>query len=112
MASKSKKRNILLIAGAVIIIALIVVATTKKKGSGSIKVSAEFPVERTIIESVSANGKIQPEKDIKISPYISGEVVELYVKEGEEVKKCYLLAKTDPEIYITNYEQIEASLQM
>ena len=112
MASKSKKRNILLIAGAVIIIALIVVATTKKKGSGSIKVSAEFPVERTIIESVSANGKIQPEKDIKISPYISGEVVELYVKEGEEVKKGDLLAKIDPEIYITNYEQIEASLQM
>ena len=35
----------------------------------------------------SANGKIQPEVDVKISPYISGEVVELYVKEGDKVAK-------------------------
>ncbi len=110
--AKSKKRNILLIAGAVVIVILLVFAATKKKGSGSIRVSAEFPQERTIIESVSANGKIQPEKDIMISPYISGEVVELYVKEGDIVEKGDLLAKIDPEIYITMYEQIEASLQM
>jgi HlyD family secretion protein len=112
MATKSKKRNLLLIAAAVVIIILVVIAATKKGGSGGTKVSTEFPQERTIIESVSANGKIQPEKDIKISPYISGEVVELYVKEGDEVEKGDLLAKIDPEIYITNYEQIEASLQM
>lgn len=112
MVTKSKKRNLLLIAGAIVIVVLVVIAATKKKGSSTTKVSAEFPVERTIIESVSANGKIQPEKDIKISPYISGEVVELYVKEGDEVKKGDLLAKIDPQIYITNYEQIEASLQM
>ncbi len=112
MATKSKKRNIILIAGAVLIVILIVIAATKKRGAGSIRVSAEFPQERTIIESVSANGKIQPEKDVIISPYISGEVVELYVKEGDKVDKGDLLAKIDPEIYITNYEQIEASLQM
>ncbi len=112
MATKSKKRNLLLIAAAVIIVILVVIAATKKGGSGGTMVSTEFPQERTIVESVSANGKIQPEKDIKISPYISGEVVELYVKEGDEVEKGDLLAKIDPEIYITNYEQIEASLQM
>lgn len=113
MATKSKKRrNLLLIAGAVVIVVLVVFAATKKNSSGSTKVSAEYPQERTIIESVSANGKIQPERDVIISPYISGEVVELLVKEGDKVGKGDLLAKIDPEIYITNYEQIEASLQM
>lgn len=112
MASKSKKRNIILIIGAVIIVLLVVMALTKKKGAHTTNVITESPEKRTLIESVSANGKIQPEQDIIISPYISGEVVELYVKEGDEVKKGDLLAKIDPEIYITTYEQIEASLQM
>lgn len=112
MASKSKKRNIILIISAVVIVLLVVMALSKKKGAHNTNVSAEFPQERTLIESVSANGKIQPEQDIIISPYISGEVVDLYVKEGDEVKKGDLLAKIDPEIYITTYEQIEASLQM
>lgn len=112
MASKSKKRNIILIISAVLIVLLVVLAMSKKKGSSSTKVSAEFPEKRTIVELVSANGKIQPEQDIIISPYISGEVVELYVKEGDKVNEGDLLAKIDPEIYITTYEQIEASLQM
>ena len=45
-----------------------------------------------------------------ISPYISGEVVELYVKEGDEVKEGDLLVKIDPEIYISAYERAEANL--
>ena len=44
-----------------------------------IKVTVELPVKRTIIETVSANGKIQPEKEVKISSDVSGEIVELYV---------------------------------
>ncbi|MCD4696137.1 MAG: efflux RND transporter periplasmic adaptor subunit [Bacteroidales bacterium] len=110
--SISKKNKIFIYGGVILLVMLIILAVTKKKGGDGIKVTTEFPVERTIIETVSANGKIQPEKDIKISPYISGEVVELYVKEGDEVLKGDLLAKIDPEIYKTNYEQIEASLQM
>ena len=110
--SISKKNKIFIFGGVILLVILIILAVTKKKGGNGIKITTEFPVERTIIETVSANGKIQPEKDIKISPYISGEVVELYVKEGDEVLKGDLLAKIDPEIYKTNYEQIEASLQM
>ncbi|MCB2220018.1 MAG: efflux RND transporter periplasmic adaptor subunit [Bacteroidetes bacterium] len=113
MVAKSKKnKRILIWAAAIVVILLVVLAVTKEKGSSGTRVVAELPQKRTIIESVSANGKIQPEKDIKISPYISGEVVDLYVKEGDEVKKGDLLAKIDPEIYKTNYEQIEAGLQM
>ncbi|MCD4731840.1 MAG: efflux RND transporter periplasmic adaptor subunit [Bacteroidales bacterium] len=112
MVTKSKKKKYFIWGGAALIILLLIVAVSQKKGTGETKVITELVKSRTIVESVSANGKIQPEVDVKISPYISGEVVELYVKEGEEVTKGNLLAKIDPEIYISNYERIEASLQM
>ncbi len=112
MVTKSKKKRFFIWGGVALIILLLIVAVSKKKGSGETKVTTEFAKSRTIVENVSANGKIQPEVDVKISPYISGEVVELYVKEGDEVTKGNLLAKIDPEIYISNYERIEASLQM
>ncbi len=112
MISRSKKKKIFIWGGIIIIISILVIAVSQKKGSAEIKVTTELAQSRTIIESVSANGKIQPEVDVKISPYISGEVVDLYVKEGDKVSKGDLLAKIDPEIYISNYERIEASLQM
>ncbi len=112
MVTKAKKKKYIIWAAAALVIILLVIAVTQKKGSGEIKVTTELVKSRTIVESVSANGKIQPEVDVKISPYISGEVVELYVKEGEEVTKGKLLAKIDPEIYISNFERTEASLQM
>jgi HlyD family secretion protein len=112
MVAKSKKKKLLIWGGLAIIVVLVILAVTKKKDGNLVKITTENAISRTIVETVSANGKIQPEKDIKISPYISGEVVELYVKEGDEVSKGDLLAKIDPEIYKTNYEQIEASLQM
>ncbi|MCF8368690.1 MAG: efflux RND transporter periplasmic adaptor subunit [Bacteroidales bacterium] len=112
MVARSNKKKYIIIGSIIVVVLLVILAVTKKKTSHEIDITAELPVKRTIIETVSANGKIQPEKDIKISPYISGEVVNLYVKEGDEVNKGDLLAKIDPEIYKTNYEQIEASLQM
>lgn len=105
------RRNIILVAlGAVVVIVLVVLAMNKGDERSGIKVTAEKVEKRNIIEVVSANGKIQPEKDIKISPYISGEVIELYVKEGDQVKKGDLLAKIDPEIYRANYDRMQAML--
>jgi HlyD family secretion protein len=111
MTRKNSKKKIWIIIAIVAVVALIVIAAVfKGKGSDEIKVSTEKVLKRTIIQTVSSNGKIQPEKDIKISPYISGEVVELYVKEGNQVKKGDLLAKIDPEIYISQFDQSEASV--
>ncbi|MCU0369831.1 MAG: efflux RND transporter periplasmic adaptor subunit [Bacteroidales bacterium] len=107
---KSKRNIILVILGAVVVIVLVILAMNKGDERSGIKVTAEKAEKRSVIESVSANGKIQPEKDIKISPYISGEVIELYVKEGDQVKKGDLLAKIDPEIYRANYDRSEAML--
>jgi len=109
-----KKKKLIWIVGAVVVV-LIVLAVLKGQGvigsEDRIKVITELVENRTIVETVSANGKIQPEKEVKITPYISGEVVELRVKEGDEVKEGDLLAKIDPEIYLSNYERMEASLQ-
>ena len=56
----------------------------KTKG---IKVTAEKVEKRTIVETVNASGKIYPEVEVKLSPDISGEIVELDVAEGDSVKK-------------------------
>ena len=108
--SKTKKKFWIIIGVAVIVVIIVVIAVVKGKNNEGIKVSTEKVTRRTIIQTVSANGKIQPEKDIKISPYISGEVVELKVKEGDQVKIGDLLAKIDPEIYISAYDQSVAYL--
>lgn len=107
----SSKRKLWFVIGAVaLVVVLIVVAINKGQGTSGIKVVTGKVQKRTITETVSANGKIQPAVDIKISPYISGEVIELYVREGDEVKKGDLLAKIDPEIYISSYERAGANL--
>ncbi len=108
---KNKKlKTPLIVLGGLVVVLLIVLAVNKNKSKQGLKIATELAENRTLIESVSANGKIQPEVDIMISPYISGEVVELYVKEGDEVSNGQLLAKIDPEIYISTYERLEAAL--
>lgn len=107
---KSKRNILFIVLGVVVIIVLILLAVKKGEEGNGIKVTTEKVQKRKIIEVVSANGKIQPEKDVKISPYISGEVIELYVKEGDQVKKGDLLAKIDPEIYRANYDRNVAML--
>jgi HlyD family secretion protein len=107
---KSKRNIILVSLGVVVIIVLVILATNKGEERNGIKVTSEKVAKRTIVEFVSANGKIQPEKDIKISPYISGEVIALYVKEGDHVKQGDLLAKIDPEIYRASYDRMLAEV--
>lgn len=52
-----------------------------------------------IIERVTASGKVQPEVEVKISPDVSGEIIALYVEEGDSVKKGQLLLKIRPDNY-------------
>lgn len=95
--SKSLKW-ILLIVGIIAVVFLIM----KMKGSGSSteKVAVEKAVKRTIIESVSTSGKIYPETEIKVSPDFSGQVTELRVAEGDNVKKGQILARINNRINI------------
>jgi len=76
----------------------------------SVKVAVEKPIKRTIVETITANGKVQPVKEVKISPDVSGEIVELTVKEGDKVNKGDLLVKIKPDSYISGMERAEAAL--
>ncbi|HLC83133.1 MAG TPA: efflux RND transporter periplasmic adaptor subunit [Bacteroidia bacterium] len=93
-------------------LALIIFVVMLKNCSGdkSVKVAVEKAAKRNIMESVSANGKIQPEVEVKISSDVSGEIVELFVKEGDQVKKGDLLCKINPLIYESNSSRMVATL--
>jgi HlyD family secretion protein len=108
----SKRNRRILIA----VIALIVIVLVVGKKAGWIgaeeltKVSVQDVRIRDITEYVSASGKIQPEKEIIIAPDASGEIVGLFVKEGDSVKKGDLLLKINPDIYQSTVEKVSASL--
>jgi HlyD family secretion protein len=62
------------------------------------------------VETVSASGKIQPEVEVKISPDVPGEIIALYVKEGDSVKKGQLLLKIQPENYVSVVDRFRAGV--
>ena len=107
------KKKIIWILIIFVVVALIVGIIAKKKGligkAEETKVATEKVTNRTIVEVVSANGKIAPEFEVKLSPDVSGEVIELYVKEGDLIKTGQLLAKINPEIYLSNYDRTIAA---
>jgi len=80
----------------VLLVGFKLVAGNKDEG---LKVSIEKASRRTIIETVNASGKVYPEVEVKISPDISGEIVELNVEEGDSVKKGQVLARIFADIY-------------
>lgn len=108
--SKSNNKKWIIGIAALLVVLVIVMIVAKKRNQHQVEVTTENASVRSIVETVVANGKIQPALDVMISPYISGEVVELFVKEGEYVFKGDRLARIDPTIYISNFEQVEASL--
>ena len=75
-----------------------------------IKVSTEKAAKRTIIETVNASGKVYPEVEVKVSPDISGEIVELSIEEGDSVRKGQVLAKIYADIYLTQRDQVVAGV--
>lgn len=98
------------IIGVCISILLIVIIYKVVKGDEAKEVITEKATKRNIIETVSANGKIQPEAELKITSDVSGEVVEMYVKEGEQVKKGQLLCRIKPDIYESAFERVNATV--
>jgi HlyD family secretion protein len=109
-----KSKKLLLIIGTVAVVLIIVLALGKKQGwfgnDGYVKVAVEKGISREIVEIITANGKIQPETEVAISPDVSGEIVDLVIKEGDEVKKGQYLLKIKPEAYQMARNRAEASL--
>jgi HlyD family secretion protein len=109
------KNNRLIVILAVLVVVLIGgYALAKKKGwlgkpTGT-EVTAATAGPATIVEKVSASGKVQPETEVKISPDVSGEIIELYVQEGDSVKKGQLLLRIRPDNYLAMVSQQSAAV--
>ena len=109
-----KSKKLLLIIGIIAVVLIVVLVIGKKQGwfgnEGYLKVAIEKGIDREIVEIITANGKIQPETEVAISPDVSGEIVDLIVKEGDEVVKGQYLLKIKPEAYQMARNRAEASL--
>lgn len=111
---KKKSNKFLPYIIALVVILIVVLVAGKKQGwfgkQYEINVATKVVESKTITELITANGKIQPETEIKISPDVSGEIIELNIDEGDEVKKGQLLVVIKPDIYIQSYNRAQASL--
>jgi HlyD family secretion protein len=107
---RTRRRNIIL----VIVILFALVATAGAAGwlkkDKEISVTLAKAQKRDIIEKVSASGTIQPEKEVKISPDVPGEIIELNVKEGDSVQSGKLLIKLKPDNFEAALSRSEAVL--
>ncbi len=110
---QTKKRKItkwVIIGVAALIVLMIVGKKTGVFGADTKhQISTDQVTKKTITEVVTASGKIQPETEIKMSPDVSGEIVELMVKEGDQVKKGDYLLKIKPDLYESALERTVAA---
>jgi len=102
-------KYILIILGAVILLLIIGKVTGLLGGPDKTQVATEKAAVREIVETVTANGKIKPHLEVKITAEVSGEIVELPVKEGDVVKKGQLLCKIRPDILKSGFDRAVAS---
>ncbi|MBF9140272.1 efflux RND transporter periplasmic adaptor subunit [Hymenobacter properus] len=98
-----KNNRLLYILGGLVLVLLVGYSVAKKKGwvgkPSGVEVLVAKAGPANIVEKVSASGKVQPETEVKISPDVSGEITELYVQEGDSVRKGQLLLRIRPDNY-------------
>lgn len=100
----------ILIGSGVLVIILVVGKVLAGPSDEGVKVSVENAAKRTIIETVNAGGKIYPEVEVKVSPDISGEIIELNVQEGDSVKRGQILARIYADVYSSQRDQAAAQV--
>src|SRR5438874_5145270 len=108
MANSKKRRKAVIFSIIGLVLAALTVGAIVKKREVIVTVQTEKIGRRNLTEIVIANGKIQPVLQVKISPEVSGEIIELPVKEGQQVRKGDLLVKIKPDSYIANVNSAEA----
>ncbi|MFM2362409.1 MAG: hypothetical protein RLZZ316_1311 [Bacteroidota bacterium] len=107
----NKKLKWILIGVGVLLIALVALQKSGALGKDEgTKVTAEKVAKRTIIETVTASGKVYPEIEVKVSPDISGEITELMVQEGDSVRRGQVLAKIFADLLATQKDQAAAAV--
>jgi HlyD family secretion protein len=102
-------KRVIIIGVVAVVVLLLVIRFSSRKKVGT-EVTTAKAVKTRIVETVNAAGKIQPETEVKISPDISGEITELYVKEGDSVTKGQLLLRIRPDNFQAVVENARASV--
>ena len=104
---KSWKIVLGILGGILFLIILMSIFTGRKS---EVEVTTDKVAKRSIVETVSASGKLQPQTEVKIQSEVSGQIVELPVKEGDLVEKGQLLVRINPDLYIAAVNRAEAAL--
>ncbi|WP_024771591.1 efflux RND transporter periplasmic adaptor subunit [Aquimarina macrocephali] len=109
------KKKLLFIIGIVAVV-IVLLVYGKKAGwfgeSGNFKEVSVTKIEKIdIVETVSATGKIQPEVEVKLSSEVSGEIIDLPIKEGQQVQKGDLLVRINPDIIQSGLNRSQAALE-
>ncbi len=108
---KSKKKLFIFGGIGLLVIILLIIAFAGGNKEEIIPVQTEKVAKRTITQKVTATGKINPEFKVIITPEVTGEIVELPVKEGDRVKKGQLLIRIKGDQYQAQKQRLEANLQ-
>lgn len=106
---KSKTRKVVVFSLIGVVIAALATVATVRKREVVIEIQTDKVSRRNITEVVVANGRIQPVVQVVINPEVSGEIIDLPVKEGQTVKKGDLLLKIKPDNYIAQRNSMEAN---
>ena len=110
MAKRKRNNNLIFILiGAIVLLGALGYWKQQSRPKGE-KITTEKVEPRTIKEMVAASGKVFPQTEVKISSDVSGEIVELYVEEGDSVEVGQILAKIDPDAYQSQVERGVASV--
>src|ERR1041385_4463576 len=107
---RSRRRRYIIFGSIGFLLLWIIVSVILSKREKPIPVTTEKAARRTIMQTVSATGKVQPETEVKISPEVAGEIIELPVEDGKAVNKGDLLVKIKPDSYKAVVEQQEAAI--
>src|SRR6266567_1505131 len=107
---RSRRKRYIIFGSIALLLLLIIIWVIASKREKTIPVTTEKAVRKTILQTVSATGKVQPEIEVKISPEVAGEITELPVEDGMSIKKGDLLVKIKPDSYKALLEQQEAAI--
>lgn len=107
---RSKKKLIIIVVIVAAIAAAIAASAMNRKREKPIPVTTDKAFRKSVTQLVTATGKIQPEVEVKIAPEVSGEIIEIPVKEGQTVRKGALILRIKPDSYQAQVESQQAAL--
>src|ERR1051325_10896260 len=107
---RQRRKHHIIFASIGLLLLWIIVSFILSKREKPIPITTDKAVVKTVVQTVTATGKVQPETEVKISPEVAGEIIELPVEDGQAVKKDDLLLRIKPDSYKALLEQQEAAI--